>query len=73
MLKIPEWGYGNFFTGPTFDSSGTIFQSARFEVPAAGTGCLANSHALHDGNAADRRHLQPREKQVSNTFETEVK
>src|SRR3546814_16141554 len=40
VLKIPEWGYGNFFTGPTFDESGTIFQSANFQVPAAGTGCL---------------------------------
>src|SRR3546814_20853233 len=40
VLKIPEWGYGNFFTGPTFDDSGTIFQSANFQVPAAGSGGL---------------------------------
>jgi TonB-dependent receptor len=39
VLKIPEWGYGNFFTGGTFDPSGTILQSATFEVPTEGTGC----------------------------------
>src|SRR3546814_19823584 len=48
-MRISAWssdvcssdlGYGNFFTGPTFDESGTIFQSANFQVPAAGTGCL---------------------------------
>lgn len=43
VLKIPEWGYGDFFTGATFDKSGTIFQSAGFAVPQAGTGCLTRS------------------------------
>lgn len=71
VLKIPEWGYGNFFTGPTFDSSGTIFQSARFEVPAAGTGCLANTPPC-TMETPQLAGTYSREKQVSNTFETEV-
>src|SRR3546814_446810 len=73
VLKIPEWGYGNFFTGPTFDESGTIFQSANFQVPAAGTGCLV----VPDRPPCTMETPQiagtySREKQVSNTFETEV-
>jgi TonB-dependent receptor len=72
VLKIPEWGYGNFFTGPTFDSSGTIFQSARFEVPAAGTECLANTPPC-TMETPQIAGTYSREKQVSNTFETEVK
>lgn len=40
QLAVPEWGYNDFFTDATFDPSGTIFQSATFQVPAAGTGCL---------------------------------
>lgn len=71
VLKIPEWGYGNFFTGPTFDGSGTIFQSARFEVPAAGTGCLANTPPC-TMETPQLAGTYSREKQVSNTFETEV-
>ncbi|MCW4463824.1 TonB-dependent receptor [Sphingomonas sp. BT-65] len=72
VLKIPEWGYGNFFTGPTFDPSGTIFQSARFEVPAAGTECLANTPPC-TMETPQLAGSYSREKQVSNTFETEVK
>ncbi|HEY0624803.1 TonB-dependent receptor [Sphingomonas sp.] len=72
VLKIPEWGYGNFFTGPTFDPSGTIFQSARFEVPAAGTECLANTPPC-TMETPQLAGTYSREKQVSNTFETEVK
>ncbi|WP_317152561.1 TonB-dependent receptor [Sphingopyxis indica] len=71
VLKIPEWGYGNFFTGPTFDESGTIFQSANFEVPAAGTECLANSPPC-TMETPQIAGSYSREKQVSNTFETEV-
>lgn len=71
VLKIPEWGYGNFFTGPTFDESGTIFQSARFEVPAAGTGCLANTPPC-TMETPQLAGTYSREKQVSNTFETEA-
>lgn len=71
-LKIPEWGYGNFFTGPTFDSSGTIFQSARFEVPAAGTGCLANTPPC-TMETPQIQGTYSREKQTSETFETEVR
>lgn len=71
VLAIPEWGYGNFFTGATFDESGTIFQSARFEVPAAGTGCLANATPC-TMETPQIRGTYSREKQISNTFETEV-
>ncbi|MBM0169298.1 TonB-dependent receptor [Altererythrobacter sp. C41] len=71
VLKIPEWGYGNFFTGPTFDPSGTIFQSAAFEVPAAGTECLANTPPC-TMETPQLAGTYSREKQVSNTFETEV-
>ncbi len=71
VLKIPEWGYGNFFTGPTFDESGTIFQSANFQVPAAGTGCLANATPC-TMETPQIAGSYSREKQVSNTFETEV-
>jgi len=71
VLKIPEWGYGNFFTGPTFDESGTIFQSARFEVPAAGTGCLTNTPPC-TMETPQLRGDYSREKQTSDTFETEV-
>lgn len=72
VLKIPEWGYGNFFTGATLDPSGTIFQSARFEVPAAGTGCLLNSPPC-TMETPQIAGTYSREKQISNTFETEVK
>ena len=71
VLKIPEWGYGNFFTGPTFDPSGTIFQSANFEVPAAGTECLANTPPC-TMETPQLAGTYSREDQVSNTFETEV-
>lgn len=71
VLKIPEWGYGNFFTGPTFDPSGTIFQSAAFEVPPAGTECLANTPPC-TMETPQLAGTYSREKQVSNTFETEV-
>ncbi|RXZ64661.1 TonB-dependent receptor [Pelagerythrobacter rhizovicinus] len=71
VLKIPEWGYGNFFTGPTFDPSGTIFQSAAFEVPPAGMECLANTPPC-TMETPQLAGTYSREKQVSNTFETEV-
>lgn len=70
-LKIPEWGYGNFFTGATFDQSGTIFQSAQFAVPAAGTGCLANTPPC-TMETPQIQGTYSREKQTSDTFETEV-
>ncbi|MEG8052129.1 TonB-dependent receptor [Sphingomonas aerolata] len=71
-LKIPEWGYNDFFTGATLDKSGTIFQSANFAVPAAGTGCLARATPC-TMETPQIGGTYSREKQVSNTFETEVK
>lgn len=72
VLKIPEWGYGNFFTGATLDKSGTIFQSASFAVPAAGTGCLAGTPPC-TMETPQLAGSFSREKQTSNTFETEVR
>jgi TonB-dependent receptor len=71
VLKIPEWGYGNFFTGASFDPSGTIMQSAQFQVPTSGTGCLANTVPC-TMETPQIAGSYSREKQVSNTFETEV-
>ncbi|MEZ0496255.1 TonB-dependent receptor [Sphingomonas sp. IW22] len=71
VLKIPEWGYGNFFSDAKLDPSGTIFQSARFEVPAAGTGCLTSTPPC-TMETPQIAGTFSREKQVSNTFETEV-
>ncbi len=72
VLKIPEWGYNDFFTGATLDKSGTIFQSANFAVPAPGTGCLARATPC-TMETPQIAGTYSREKQVSNTFETEVK
>ncbi|MET0375517.1 MAG: TonB-dependent receptor, partial [Rhizorhabdus sp.] len=72
VLKIPEWGYGDFFTGATFDKSGTIFQSAGFAVPQAGTGCLTRSPPC-TMETPQIAGTFSREKQTSNTFETEVR
>ncbi|WP_243455612.1 TonB-dependent receptor [Sphingosinicella sp. BN140058] len=72
VLKIPEWGYDNFFTGATFDDSGTIFQSAQFQVPAAGTGCLANRTPC-TMETPQLAGSYSREKQTSQTFDTEVR
>src|SRR3546814_18068137 len=32
-IKVPEWGYANFFTGATLDPSGTIFSRPSFDLP----------------------------------------
>ncbi len=72
-IQIPEWGYGNFFSGATLDKSGTIFQSAQFQVPPDGTGCR-----VQVGNQPPCTMETPqiygtysREKSVSNTFDVE--
>jgi TonB-dependent receptor len=70
-VQVPEWGYGNFFRDATLDSSGTIFQSAAFALPEAGTGCLLNP-APCTMETPWITGTYSREKQVSNTFETEV-
>ena len=62
-LKIPEWGYGPFFTGAQFDKSGTILQSATFEVPGgyANTSQTMETPQLYGDYS--------REESVSNTFD----
>lgn len=69
-LAIPEWGYNDFFTGATLDPSNTIFQSATFQVPAAGTGCLTRRPPC-TMETPQIRGSYSREKQISNTFEVE--
>lgn len=68
VVKIPEWGYGNFFTGGTFDKSGTILQSATFQVPAEGTACRANASPCTMETPALQSYYN-REKTVSNTYD----
>lgn len=73
-IQIPEWGYRNFFSGATLDPSGTIFQSAAFQVPPDGTGCR-----VQVGNQPPCTMETPqifgtysRERAISSTFDTEV-
>jgi TonB-dependent receptor len=68
VLKIPEWGYGNFFTGAKFDQSGTVMESATFEVPPAGQRCLANN-PICTMETPQLSAIYQREKQISNTFD----
>ncbi|MBW4331955.1 TonB-dependent receptor [Stakelama sp. CBK3Z-3] len=67
-IKLPEWGYGNFFTGATLDPSGTIFQSAAFQVPAEGTGCRVEGNLCTMETPAPQ-DTYTREKTVSNTYD----
>lgn len=68
VLKIPEWGYGNFFTGAKFDKSGTVMESATFEVPPAGQRCLTNN-PICTMETPQLSAIYQREKQISNTFD----
>ncbi|WP_066807468.1 TonB-dependent receptor [Sphingomonas asaccharolytica] len=68
VLKIPEWGYGNFFTGAKFDKSGTVMESATFEVPPAGQGCSANT-PICTMETPQLSAIYQREKQISNTYD----
>lgn len=69
-IKIPEWGYGNFFTGATLDPSGTIFTGAAFEVPPEGTGCRVPGNLCTMETPAPQNTLT-REKTISNTFDVQ--
>lgn len=68
VLKIPEWGYDNFFTAAKFDKSGTVLQSATFQVPPAGTGCLTQT-PICTMETPQISGVYAREKDVSNTFD----
>ncbi|WP_010183428.1 TonB-dependent receptor [Sphingomonas sp. PAMC 26605] len=68
VLKIPEWGYDNFFTGAKFDKSGTVLQSATFQVPAAGTGCLTQT-PICTMETPQISGTYAKEKDISNTFD----
>ena len=67
-IKIPEWGYGNFFTGATLDPSGTIFTGASFEVPPEGTGCRVPGNLCTMETPAPQ-DTYVRQKTVSNTYD----
>ncbi|WP_262408614.1 TonB-dependent receptor [Sphingomonas sp. JC676] len=71
VVKIPEWGYGNFFTGAKFDPSGTILQSATFQVPAEGTGCrdVTTNPSPCTMETPALQSYYAREKSVSDTFD----
>jgi len=71
VVKIPEWGYGNFFTGAKFDPSGTILQSATFQVPAEGTGCrdVTTHPSPCTMETPALQSYYAREKSVSDTFD----
>jgi iron complex outermembrane recepter protein len=68
-IKIPEWGFGNFFTGATFDRSGTIMTGATFEVPPEGTGCRTGPSNLCTMETPAPQNTYVREKSVSNTYD----
>ena len=70
-IKIPEWGYDNFFTDAKFDKSGTIMTSATFQVPPAGTGCLTNT-PICTMETPQMQNTYSREKDVSNTFDAHL-
>lgn len=63
VLKIPEWGYDSFFTGAKFDASGTVLQSATFDVP----GAYANTSQTMETPQLSGQYS--REESVSNTFD----
>lgn len=67
-IKIPEWGYGNFFTGGTLDRSGTVLTGANFQVPAEGTGCRVAGNLCTMETPAPQDTFT-REKTVSNTYD----
>src|SRR3546814_10545339 len=69
-IKVPEWGYGNFFTGATLDPSGTIFTGASFEVPPEGTECRVPGNMCTMETPAPQNTLT-REKTVSNTYDVQ--
>lgn len=71
VLKIPEWGYDNFFTDAKLDKSGTILQSATFQVPAAGTGCLTQN-PICTMETPQIAGVYSKEKDVSNTAEGHI-
>lgn len=72
VIKIPEWGYGNFFTGGTLDKSGTILTGATFQVPPEGTLCRANANPCTMETPAPQNYLA-QQRSVSNTYDVHAK
>jgi iron complex outermembrane recepter protein len=72
VIKIPEWGYSNFFTAGTLDQSGTILTGASFQVPPEGTRCRANPTPCTMETPAPQDYLV-RERTVSNTYDVHAK
>ena len=65
-IKVPEWGFGRFFSDATFDKSGTIMTGATFTVPPEGTGCRVTFCTMETPAPQD---TFVREKSVSNTYD----
>lgn len=65
-IKVPEWGFGRFFSDATFDKSGTIMTGATFTVPPEGTGCRVTFCTMETPAPQD---TYVREKSVSNTYD----
>jgi iron complex outermembrane recepter protein len=70
QLTIPEWGYGKFFSGATFDQSGTVMKSASFAVN--GAPCLGNT-PMCTMETPRLTGYYSKEKQHSQTFEGEAR
>ncbi len=70
LLKIPEWGYDNFFTGAKLDPSKTIFQGATFQVPS-GSGCSLSAPPC-TMETPQLSGIYSEEKSVSNTFDFDI-
>jgi TonB-dependent receptor len=67
-IKVPEWGYGNFFTDATFDKSGTVLTGATFQVPPEGTGCRVPGNLCTMETPAPQ-DTYVRQKSISNTYD----
>lgn len=65
-IKVPEWGFGRFFSDATFDKSGTIMTGATFTVPPEGTGCRVTFCTMETPAPQD---TYVEEKSVSNTYD----
>jgi len=80
VIKVPEWGYGDggkLFAGAKFDPSGTIMESATFQVPPEGTGCRTVTVDPKTGIPSDPCTMETpamqsyyaRQKIISNTYD----
>lgn len=67
MLKIPEWGYGDFFTSAKLDPSHTIMEAATFQVSPTQACSLQTPPCTMQTPQLDG--TMSREHDVSNTYD----